>query len=627
MAEDKMKLSPDAENEPVKATDETISELSDALEKRLHQNEDENVPAEKTPEPSDDDVLSEIKEALDKAESGEDENDILTVKTSDNRFESITEEDFKMPQNVDPDKSVSIDDTKPKDSDDSAESVSAAPKSGWQSRNTDAVKRVSADKPSDKTAEHAKKRNPAKVIIFILAFIAVGVAVFALVHYVISPRLSGGGSSDPSSQAGATNDESETIAPTETASAMKANDMMKNMSRHEKICQLFMVTPEILMNSESPVTAADNSTKEALSNYPVGGVIFTQKNLTGEDQAKSLVSGTQDDSKIPLFITVDDDAIISSEQNGGPQSGPTPPQGGPQQGQQGGPQPGQQGGPQPDQQGGPEGQAPTVKDSDTSPDGAYEEAATTAKLKHDVGFNLDFTLDADASEAKENNPDLTDNEAGTLLSSAVKGCSEGGVIPSLKYFPGKQDSDSASSNSSFVHIAKSADELDNSSEFGLFRSGIEAGAGMIMVDHVYIDKLDEEKPATLSDKVVPQLLREKLNYQGVIVTGNMSADYFTREYKYSTIVKGIFASDIDLILNPNSIQSYVKEIENLLDSGEITEAQLDAKVKRILTLKYQSGVISDSDNAASDATTASTEATGETSTATVSTDSTTAPAA
>ena len=147
---------------------------------------------------------------------------------------------------------------------------------------------------------------------------------------------------------------------------------------------------------------------------------------------------------------------------------------------------------------------------------------------------------------------------------------------------------------------------------------------MNRADHTYVDQLDSERPATLSDKVVPQLLREKLNYQGVVVTGNMSADYFTREYKYSTIVKGIFASDIDLILNPNSIQSYVQEIENLLNSGEITEDQLDAKVKRILTLKYQSGVITDSSDATGSDSTA-TASTDATTTATESADMTTVP--
>ena len=96
MAEDKKNLSPDAENEPVKAPDETISELSDALEKKLHENENENVSPEKVPEPTDDDVLAEIKEALDKAEKNEDENDILSGKAADDRFERISEEDFKL---------------------------------------------------------------------------------------------------------------------------------------------------------------------------------------------------------------------------------------------------------------------------------------------------------------------------------------------------------------------------------------------------------------------------------------------------------------------------------------------------------------------------------------------------
>ena len=228
--------------------------------------------------------------------------------------------------------------------------------------------------------------------------------------------------------------------------------------------------------------------------------------------------------------------------------------------------------------------------------------------------------------------DLTDAQAGDLISSTVKGYSENKVIPGIKYFPGILDAkDSADGSDPFRHITKTEVEIDASSEFTAFRSGIEAGAGMIMVDHIMVDQVDNEKPATLSDKVVPQFLRKKLNYQGVAVTGDMSAGYFTREYKFSTIVKGIFAADIDLILNPNSIQSYVQEIEGLLESGDIKEDQLNTKVKRILTLKYQSGMMDDSANATETvgATTASTQAAGETTaettTATTATDSTTAP--
>lgn len=581
MNEDKKNLSPDVESEP----EENISELGDALEKKLHENEDENVPPEKPAEPTDDDVLAEIKEALDKAENNEDKSDILTGKTADDRFERMTEDDFRVPEKPEEDDKTDKLDEKPNSYNSRTVIVD---KKRIADRQFDREDGFIAETPTDRDSRREnrpKQSSPAKVILWIIAIIAVAAAAFALVHFVITPSMSGNNSKD----AAQTSAEPATVAPTESVYESKAAEKLSTMSQREKICQLFMVTPEMLMNTDI-VTLADNTTAESLTNYPVGGVILTRQNTIGDDQTKALIAGLQNDSKIPLLIARDDDAIIS-EQTANEQA-----------------------------------------NVDATADGAYNTAAAAAQQKSNLGFNTDFSLNADLSNVRANKSDLTDAQAGDLISSTVKGYNENKVIPGIKYFPGILDAkDSADGSDPFRHIAKTEVEIDASSEFTAFRSGIEAGAGMIMVDHIMVDQVDNEKPATLSDKVVPQFLRKKLNYQGVAVTGDMSAGYFTREYKYSTIVKGIFAADIDLILNPNSIQSYVQEIEGLLESGDIKEDQLNTKVKRILTLKYQSGMMDDSANAteAVGATTASTETaaetTAETTTATVATDSTTAP--
>ena len=563
MAEDNKKISPEADPQSadIPAKDEAIGEITDALEKKLHENEEENTPTAEPPKRSDDDILNELKEALDKAENNEGADDILTggsLKQSDSAYEHISQEDFKLPQDVPEDDPAANRENEANAPD--KESVSAdLPEQTNDFRpigNVNAAKkRPQSSEPDNNGSKRAKKSSPAKIIFIILALLLVAAGAFALVHYVIAPNIGSSGSDagKTGSQSGAANElETAPVAPTESGYTQMASNAMKEMSRREKICQLFIVTPEMLTNEEL-VTGAADLTKNGLESYPVGGVIYTQQNILGEDQAKAMISNTQSFSKIPLFISVDDDGVISAVQDGQSAIGNTT--------------------------------------EDT-----YNSAVESSGQKHNIGFNLDFSLDADLLDAKEKNPNLTDADANSLLSSAIKGYNESGVIPSLKYFPGKKTDkdDSGESEDGFVHITRTADELDNGSEFSAFRSAIESGVGMIMVDHVFVDKLDDEKPATLSSKLVPELLRKKLNYQGVAVTGNMSADYFTTSYKYSTIVKGIFDSDIDMILNPNSIQSYVEEIESMMDSGTITEEQLDTKVKRILTLKYQSGVIGES---------------------------------
>ena len=589
MAEDKNKKLPNAENESLKAaSDEAKTEIADAAAKQLDDKETESILSQKAPIPSSDDDLDEIKEALAKAEQSDASDSIAddkAAKLTDDRFERITEDDFKLPEDFRADdERTQLADEPSADEKLADMKTERVPQKPVITRKT-----VTADSyaeprtaPEGNAAKSAKKHSPAKIAILILILVIVAAGAFALVHFVITPNIaSSGGDQNDTSQT--SDDDLDAASPTESPYAQKVDEQMQKMSRREKICQLLMVTPE-RMTGEDLVTQAGDLTKDTLSSYPVGGVIYSQQNFIGDDQAKQLIADTQSYSDIPLFIAVDDDAIISPSSYSS--------------------------------------LSYTVQNEGSdhsSADWPYDEAVSEAKQKRDLGFNLDLSLDADASDLKENNSEMTDAEANTLLSSAIKGYNEGGMIPSLKFFPCKADiatTGTTAGEDGFIHTARTADDFNASSEFTAFRSGIESGTGMIMVDHIVADEIDAEKPATLSAKVTPDLLRDQLNYQGVTITGNMAADNVTTAYSYTTIVKGIFDSDIDVILNPNSIISYVSEIEKQLESGAITEEQLNAKVKRILTLKYEKGIISDS-NGSADATRST-----ESNDATQSTDST-----
>ena len=118
---------------------------------------------------------------------------------------------------------------------------------------------------------------------------------------------------------------------------------------------------------------------------------------------------------------------------------------------------------------------------------------------------------------------------------------------------------------------------------------------MVMVGHLVVDELDPGVPATLSSKVVPELLRKELGYNGIVITDSMSMGAITQDYE--TIVKGLFAADVDIILQPDNLDSYISAIESLLESGDITQKQIDAKVKKILTLKYSKVIMTPSADA------------------------------
>lgn len=86
---------------------------------------------------------------------------------------------------------------------------------------------------------------------------------------------------------------------------------LASMTMEQKVAQLFLVSPETL-TGVSPVTVSGNGTKTALQKYPVGGIMYSEINFTGAEQASSLVSGAQrysnDIIDLPLFVLVQEDA-------------------------------------------------------------------------------------------------------------------------------------------------------------------------------------------------------------------------------------------------------------------------------------------------------------------------------
>ena len=90
----------------------------------------------------------------------------------------------------------------------------------------------------------------------------------------------------------------------------QVDEILSKMSIHDKICQLFIVTPEAL-TGVGQVTEAGNATKDSLKKYPVGGVIYFSSNLESAQQTKDLLSNTKSMAEeingIPIFLAVDEE--------------------------------------------------------------------------------------------------------------------------------------------------------------------------------------------------------------------------------------------------------------------------------------------------------------------------------
>lgn len=432
------------------------------------------------------------------------------------------------------------------------------------------------------------------IVALLLGFAIIGAGVYALVHFVLMPDQQNNTAATEFSEPTIPQEptlvniptQAPTQAPTEAPKPdyeAMADTYMKGMSDYEKLCQLFIVTPEVLTapidqsDDGDAVTVAGAMTEKCLEDYPVGGIIYFADNLTSTDQTEEMIANSQKYAKTPLFIAVDEeggDVARVAEKLGTKKF------------------------------------KPMFEYKDEGEEVAHDNAEVIGSNLRAIGFNMDNAPVADVLT----NPDNTvigdraysDDfaTAAKLVSAAVKGYKDSGVISVLKHFPGHGGT-ADDSHDGLAYIDTSVEDLKKG-ELLPFKAGIEAGADMVMVGHLIVSDLDPDMPATLSSEVVPELLRKELGYNGIVISDSMSMGAIT--YDYDTTVKGLFAADIDIILQPDDIEKYIEAIQNALESGDITQAQIDAKVKKIIAKKYEQGIMKASAEPVPGATEAPSEA-------------------
>ena len=357
-----------------------------------------------------------------------------------------------------------------------------------------------------------------------------------------------------------TADSQETTEVTEEEKPSLVDETLAGMTLHEKVCQMMFVTPEEL-TGEDGVTVAGDATRQALENYPVGGIVYFAKNLERQDQVKEMIDNSQKYSSIGLFVATDEEGGVVNRL------------------------------------------MDTVGTTyigsmyyykDDGDETAYENAYTIANDMSALGFNLDFAPVADVWS----NPDNTvigeraysDDyaQAAELVGNAVKGFNDGGVMCTLKHFPGHGDTaEDSHYSSAYVHRTKEEIMAD---EMQPFRSGIEAGAEFVMVGHLIVPDIDEV-PATLSYKIATGILRDELKFEGVAITDSFEMESIADNYSVDDAVVMSVKAGMDMILQPKDMASAVNSIEQAVADGELSEDRIDESVRRILTLKESRGLL------------------------------------
>lgn len=172
------------------------------------------------------------------------------------------------------------------------------------------------------------------------------------------------------------------------------------------------------------------------------------------------------------------------------------------------------------------------------------------------------------------------------ISAVVRKMNEISLVGSLKHFPGYGDN--VDTHTLIAHDSRRLEEFTDH-DLLPFKSGIDAGAPIVMVAHNIVECLDPDCPASLSPKV-NEFLRNSMSFDGIIMTDSLDMNAITlyTQDKKSAVAAVLAGNDL------LCCSSYADQIEAVLDAiseGIITEERINTSVKKLLELKIKFGII------------------------------------
>ena len=338
-----------------------------------------------------------------------------------------------------------------------------------------------------------------------------------------------------------------TIETSEGEENKVIEDRLATMTLEEKVGQLFWAR----------VPSAHQI--EDLQSYHLSGYILFGRDFEGRtiDDMKALTKGYQAAAKIPLLIGSDEEGgtvtRISSILE-------TP------------------------------FQSPMALYHQGGMEAVLSDTKQKAELLKSVGINAGLFPVADL--ARDHSAFIYDRTIGqdaqttaSYVQQVVEELKKSKVGSTLKHFPGYGDN--GDSHTAIIQDNRSLDEL-RQADFLPFQAGIDAGADSVLVSHNILSKIDTV-PSSISPKIT-DLLRKELHFKGVIMTDDLDmaglADFVSQEEAdFQVIVAGN-----DLILG-SSYQTQIPYLLKKISSGELTEERIDESVRRILTWKYDLGLL------------------------------------
>jgi beta-N-acetylhexosaminidase len=327
------------------------------------------------------------------------------------------------------------------------------------------------------------------------------------------------------------------------------NRQLKSMSLNEKIGQLFMVAAY-----SNKGESHKNSIQKLVSKYGLGGLIFFQG---GPVRQARLTNYYQRKAKVPLMIAMDAEWGLDMRLDSTI--------GYPRQMALG-----------------------AIKNNEA----IYEMGAALAEQCRRLGVHVNFAPVIDVNNNPKN-PVINSRSFGenkVLVAEKgiayMKGMQDNLVLACGKHFPGHGDTDADSHKSLPVisHDLKRLEEL----EMYPFRELIDAGLGSMMVAHLFVPALDNTPnvATTLSSKVVTDLLKNELQFKGLIFTDALNMKGVSSYFEPGEVdVRALLAGN-DVLLFAEDVPKAISKIKAAILSGEISEGEISKRCAKILKAKY-----------------------------------------
>ncbi|HLU23129.1 MAG TPA: beta-N-acetylhexosaminidase [Bacillaceae bacterium] len=348
--------------------------------------------------------------------------------------------------------------------------------------------------------------------------------------------------------------ESDSNGKSEDSNQQK-DSVIDNMSLEEKVGQMIFAGIDD--------TVLNENTKTLISKYNVGGLIFYGDNLQNPEQSVELlndVKTTNLDNRFPLFLGIDQEGGRVTRLPGNIVEMPT------------------------NQQIGEIGNERF----------SYDFGELLGQQLNAFGFNMNFAPVLDVN-SNPNNPVIGDRSFGNNVDivsklgiQTMKGIEAQHVIPVVKHFPGHGDT-SVDSHLELPIVDKTREEI-NELEIIPFQKAINEGTDVVMVAHILLPKIDPTYPSSMSTPIISGILREELQFNGVVMTDDMTMNAIMDHYGIGEAIVESVKAGSDIVLIAHDFSKVITAIDALVsavESGEISESRINESVERIIKLKQK----------------------------------------